>query len=439
MTFYYQNVRGLRSKISQLCVGITNLDCDVFVLTETNLSDDILDMELRLDNYSIYRKDRSVHTSAKKCGGGVLIAVNKRHKSSCLVSNTQEIEQQSPLDIYKTYCDSVEVLLSGCSDTSDVIICGDFNLPGVNWNGEVLTDNSLVRPSAQIVSDMFSYLQLRQRNFCYNSHCELLDLVFSSSEIEVQKAEDAIFSVEGYHPVLIFDLNFTKCMDDLSLNCEVLDLKNCDNDRVSYLLSEINWDSVFNGLDVEQKFGKFVEIVNGVISECTPVKRIGDSRFPRWYNTKLIRLLARKRKLHYQYKKFKSRYFYDEFCVIRSICRREARVCYDNFVERVQSSIPADMRLFWNYVNSLRGSNRLPETMFYKSSKGNVPHEIVNLFASYFSNNYNPCSPSHHEFFFTNDVQLPNISITLQDVRGRLRSLNSNKGPGSDGIPPSVL
>lgn len=80
LVLYYQNVRGLRTKLNDLHMTLSACDYDVVVFTETWLNDNIMDTELT-NEYVIYRCDRSPATSQFRRGGGVLIGV-KRHLQS---------------------------------------------------------------------------------------------------------------------------------------------------------------------------------------------------------------------------------------------------------------------------------------------------------------------------------------------------------------------
>ena len=55
---YFQNVRGLRGKVSDLCSRITSGELSIIDLVETWLPGDILSSEYFLNLYTIYRCDR---------------------------------------------------------------------------------------------------------------------------------------------------------------------------------------------------------------------------------------------------------------------------------------------------------------------------------------------------------------------------------------------
>lgn len=69
---YYQNVRWLRTKLPELRCNSAFLNSDrkVLILTETWLNAGILDSELGLDNFKIFRCDRNNNNSICNRVGG---------------------------------------------------------------------------------------------------------------------------------------------------------------------------------------------------------------------------------------------------------------------------------------------------------------------------------------------------------------------------------
>lgn len=145
-TFYYQNVRGLRTKLKEFSQSILISNFDFLLLTETWLSSDFKDSELGLELYSVYRKDRDCYTSFKKIGGGVLIAVKDYINSSLITLVNKEIEQiqvflrlksetfilsnvyfppRTELTIYEKYCNDLEIV-SDRFPSANLICCADF-------------------------------------------------------------------------------------------------------------------------------------------------------------------------------------------------------------------------------------------------------------------------------------------------------------------------
>ena len=80
---YYQNVRGLRTKIDSFMLNVSDSPYDIIVLTETWLDDRFFSAQLFGDAFTVFRNDRNQINSTKSRGGGVLIAVSTR--SSCSI------------------------------------------------------------------------------------------------------------------------------------------------------------------------------------------------------------------------------------------------------------------------------------------------------------------------------------------------------------------
>lgn len=73
----YQNVPGLKSKLTNIYKN--SLDCEhqIICLTETWLNDNISSSEFHCDSFNIHRHDREETASTKQHGGSVLVAVDK--------------------------------------------------------------------------------------------------------------------------------------------------------------------------------------------------------------------------------------------------------------------------------------------------------------------------------------------------------------------------
>ena len=80
------NANGLKSKTKRQQLKIIAKDCDILAVQETKMSPDIQSSELSLPKYDVYRKDRTNR------GGGVLLAINKKMRSSEIALPHNEAE-----------------------------------------------------------------------------------------------------------------------------------------------------------------------------------------------------------------------------------------------------------------------------------------------------------------------------------------------------------
>lgn len=213
LTLYYQNTRGLNSKISDCYLNIMCSNYDVIILTETWLKPSVGDTEIFGNNYAVYRCDRNALNSSKPHGGGVLIAVDNRFQSkriSVPLSESLEIvfvkisvndtnifianiyiPSNSPNDVYskamKVLSVFFEVNCLNCSINDFMFCVGDFNLPHISWVTD-MDEPSVLQPVSSNdfnlkLMDTFSSLYLFQINCVRNFMDRILDLVFCNNYI----------------------------------------------------------------------------------------------------------------------------------------------------------------------------------------------------------------------------------------------------------------
>lgn len=82
LSIYYQNVRRLRIKYSDLFNGIPCKNYDILLFTETWLQDDISCSEFCDDSYDVFRCDRNLLAKGKKTGGGALMCIKREFSAT---------------------------------------------------------------------------------------------------------------------------------------------------------------------------------------------------------------------------------------------------------------------------------------------------------------------------------------------------------------------
>jgi hypothetical protein len=181
---FYQNVRGLSTKFTERFDNIISSGSNIFCLTETWLNDQCNDQNLFPDGFIAFRSDRI--PAIKKRRGGVLIAISptfnacKRRDDlqffdecvwvafptyngpNLLIGNNYFSPDVKP-DIICEYFSHLENKLD--STNYRVILLGDFDVPGFDWEGGLPRENcqfySKVRGDAIYTSTCF--LGLGQR------------------------------------------------------------------------------------------------------------------------------------------------------------------------------------------------------------------------------------------------------------------------------------
>ena len=115
------NIRSLHKKIDQLQLLLQGSNIDVFTISETWLKEHLSSQLYSLQNYTLFRQDRSSGLKVKKRGGGLVTYIHKSHASNSeplphLSACYNYVEAQW-LKIHRPNCKSV-------------IICNIYRPPG---------------------------------------------------------------------------------------------------------------------------------------------------------------------------------------------------------------------------------------------------------------------------------------------------------------------
>ena len=84
MFVYYQNVRGLRSKLTELYQSSLACNYHIISISETWLNSSVFNDEILCPRYQIFRSDRNYEALNSSRGGGVLLAVSNEFRAQQL-------------------------------------------------------------------------------------------------------------------------------------------------------------------------------------------------------------------------------------------------------------------------------------------------------------------------------------------------------------------
>jgi len=237
---------------------------DIIIITETWLSDNVIDPELGLyPLYTIFQCDSCSTWDFITRGGGVLIAVKSRlscrrlpildnsveqlfiqisEKSLSLVIGAVYIPSAFNINVYDIHFNAIDVLLNN-NCHSKFLIFGDYNLPNISWqtvNGSFAPSGARARSLESNVLAHLSNLNLMQFNLIYNRSGSLLDLIFSNVfDINVINENHTLLPMDSmYHPALSFELPVLS-FKYLEYNEQMYDFVNCDYNIVGMLYTSL--------------------------------------------------------------------------------------------------------------------------------------------------------------------------------------------------------
>jgi hypothetical protein len=287
LEIFYQNIRGLRTKQTELFDNVCSMYFQIICLTETWLNDTCFDHKLFPDSYTIFRSDRV--NSNKSRGAGVLTAVSSRVRSfkrrydlqfyeECVWVEISTKNGRSPLignhyfppdikpELMSKYLCSLEKPL----DTRNhyVFLIGDFNVPNFDWERSLPLSNcyfySILK--GNVIYTSTSLLGLTQRLLTDSS----LDLVFTNFDrVGTFFADEGVVKPDAYHPPIVIEIPL-----DLHISTSYArsyrKYASGDYSLLFRLLFNYDWSCVYSNNTVEAAVDSFTNVILQAMDLANP-------------------------------------------------------------------------------------------------------------------------------------------------------------------------
>ena len=489
ISIYYQNCRGLRTKLHTLYINILSHAYDIIILTETWLHADILDSEYIDSRYIIFRSDRDRIATGKRDGGGVLVAVLRTLTACALalpataamagtahfapiltpivdtvviklcagnisyVISAVYLPPSQKSDVYSSYYNYLLDLLEYNNlITNKLLIIGDFNLSSLEWreSGNVLLPlltNNLNIPNTELLNFM-SLSNLSQLNNIKNKNNHILDLCLTNdANCKLSTAPIFLVPIDDHHPPFIVNISFknnTKFMPRTPH--QILDFKNADFELINEKIMSIEWKQQFKNKSASDAVASFYESMYSIIRLYVPTKTVKSSKYPCWFSRALIHIFNDKNKAWIKWKKYGSESDYRVFSMYRKRFKSECDKCYKTYMDNVEDSIRNSVKYFWTYISNRKKCTDIPKNIIFKNENSDNPKQICNMFSNYFESVFEPSSvsttydlPDISDNMDPLSTLLCDVHISDLDILTELKLLDITKGSGVDNIPPSFL
>lgn len=426
------------------------------------MNKDISDGEVCFKGFRTFRFDRSVNTSVKTRGGGVIIAVRNVLLATQIIISDTIVEQlfvqvkqgpasyiiggiyippNSSMEVYQTHCHTVEEICQQ-HQNAKLVIFGDYNLPNMKWQNENmgLQVSGPDTSPAGFLAECFAFLNLFQVNNIPNNRNVYLDLVFSHiSNVKVALATDLLIPNNFHHVAYQFELYIREQFDNLKLQEWYYDFKNADYYNINYYLGSVNWEEALNSDNLEYNAEKFYEILNYGISLFVPLKHSSYSKFPNWFSPELKNKIIEKKRVHKQYMATNSFCLYRKFCNLRARCKELREMCYTNYIHNIEHNISVNPRQFWKFVNDNRRAYSFPSTMYLGEKSADNGQDMANLFAEHFSRVYSNNDQFSVDLLNTSQYNIKCNNIAVSEVFEKINKLPNTLRYGPDGVPNFLI
>lgn len=482
LSLYYQNCRGIRTKLHTLYMNILNGNYDIIILTETWLIPEINNNEFIDQRYNVYRCDRDRVNTNKMDGGGVLVALLRTLKSSeCDISinsanslyrnliehvlievpsvrpskrhiiSAAYIPPKTATPVYEQHFENLQQIL-GDPSVDCFYIVGDYNLPEITWSIPAL-NASLIggglgigsSTTCSLLNNFMSLLDALQYNAVANTSGKILDLFIANHPCKVSSALIPLLPIDTYHPPLVCDI---------TLNVDILPMKKhplqkynfykSDFDHINRKIQSTDWIKLLTPLGPEEALSTFYNSIDDIIKQHTPLSTSRMACFPVWFSKSLIRTLRKKQKSWVKWKKFGNISDYETFSQHRALFKVNCNKCFSVYMQSIEDSIHKNIKDFWVYISNRKDKPGIPAKVQYNEVTSNDPQSICNMFSDFFSSVYEPASPalSHWEppsDTVSNDIVISDLNFKEETIMTELKLLDPAKGPGPDGLSAYFL
>lgn len=243
-SIYYQNMRGIKTKLNDLKIALLVSDYDFVIVTESWLNSSVYSSEFCV-NYNIFRKDRNSELTGKSQGGGVFLATGKKFSVTEIDLFNDNIEGVCvKVNLEKTCVYIVGVYVPPGNNSSTLrniyecieekltgkfcIIVGDFN---IHEYYDSLINNALLTDKVSELNHFLAFNDFYQKSYVVNDSSSILDLVISNLSAVMVERDICSFVEEDkkYHPSLSITFLGNEAVKQCTyFDCENYNLKKAD-------------------------------------------------------------------------------------------------------------------------------------------------------------------------------------------------------------------
>ena len=451
----YTNVRSLLNKRDELHALIASTQLDVVALTETWLTDVVSDSELALPGFIFYRVDRE-----DKGGGGVLLYVRDHLPSKlCHISRAADCTAESvwckiksPLGgwltlgcIYRSPCSTrhteITDLIERFGRQPKVIILGDFNAPGIDW--DCLTTDHAEGSFQSKLCDSVARSGLLQ---CSMDPTRLmdgqtpscLDLVFSRLPGEVRRLSRQSPLGKSDHVRLEFEYPF-------ELPCEVNvsyrpNIWKADFSRMKDAALNVDW-TVAEDLDVNEHWAVVRHNIETISQPHIPIVRIRRNRnYPPWIDSAAKTLLRLRRRAWDTFVLSPGDQTYSLYRVLRNRAQKALKSARMSYEASLVVGVESSKRLFAYLRRRCKppiGIPTLTTGEVEAISDGEKACVLADQYRSVFACDTSPVDPT--KWNSTLDSGLNKLTVDVHWVTQALSHLCPSKSMGPDALHPKLL
>jgi len=344
---------------------------------------------------------------------------------------------------------SLNTLTRRFTDLPNIIVMGDFNLPGINWldgYGQLGPHPSYGVELNNLFLDVINDIGLNQFVNTPTRNNNVLDLVLSTSS---NIADLTISPGMSDHEAVVFCYDLENTIIDTKPEHKVALYHRASLDDIRSDLLEFQTDFLASdpySKTVEENWTHLKSAINDSVTKYVPFKTVRSSfRLP-WINREIKKDMKKRKKLYNIAKRTKSSSDWNAYRIIKNSINNKIKVAHNNYFSRMfDDSFDGNRRQFWKYIRAKRKDFHNISTLTVNgkviSDSKSKADALNNYFESVFTKEdlSNIPSMSGSENPPSTLSAMASITFSVAGIQQQLSLLDSNKASGPDNIHSYIL
>ena len=326
-----------------------------------------------------------------------------------------------------------------------MLLAGDFNLPDISWsdgNGRINPSPTYGTEVNQLLLDSVNDNGLEQLVSVPTRGKNILDLLFCSHPYLIADVE--IIPGISDHEAVFYCLNLSSKPLTNEVEHPIFlyhkgDMNSLKSDMLDFQMKFITSDPYSNS--VEENWQNFKNAISSAISTHVPQRSSNITSNLPWLTHHIKKQMNLRTRLYKRAKHLQTKEAWSNYHLIRNEITNSIRDAHTKYQNKLFTSDgEINQKKFWKYIKNIR-----------KDQHGVAP---LNVNGTLINNSKDKAEALNYQFqsVFTQEdlLHLPscgdplyssmsNISISVDGVLNLLKTLDTKKASGPDGIPARIL